>query len=82
MAQLVEFGGEVLEVTPLVYTPTGGTATTVAPGRADLAGKVTGVSAAGFNPVYGTTMTNLVTYDSRTGSFAAMPYIGARPPPW
>jgi hypothetical protein len=70
---------DVLDVTPLVYTTgTGDTAVTtpVAPGRIDLAGKVTGVSASGFNPAYGTTMANLVKFASRTGSFATASWRG------
>jgi hypothetical protein len=70
---------DVLDVTPLVYTTgTGSTAVTtpVAPGRIDLAGKVTGVSASGFNPAYGTTMTNLVKFAARTGTFANASWRG------
>ncbi len=70
---------DVLEVTPLVYTPAtpaGAPSETKAPGRIELAGKVTGVSAAGFNPAYGTTMPNLVTFVERTGTFASASWRG------
>jgi hypothetical protein len=70
---------DVLDVTPLVYTTgTGDTAVTtpVAPGRLDLAGKVTGVSASGFNPAYKTTMANLVRFAARTGTFANASWRG------
>ena len=70
---------DVLDVTPLVYTPTtpaGAPSEVKAPGRIDLAGKITGVSASGFNPSYGTTMTNLVKFASRTGSFANSSWRG------
>ena len=70
---------DVLDVVPLVYTPGDPRGTTSAGQGAradDLAGKVTGVSASGFNPAYGTTMTNLVKFASSTGSFANASWRG------
>jgi hypothetical protein len=66
---------DILQVVPLL-TGTAPNQTTVAPGRAELNGKVTGMSAGGFAPAYGSVVQNLVQFEQRTGSFTSASWNG------
>jgi hypothetical protein len=57
---------DVLAVTPLTSN-----GTQVAGGRATLAGQVTALNGPGFTPTYGTKITGVLRYTSRTGAFTA-----------
>jgi hypothetical protein len=66
---------DILQVAPIL-TGTAPNQTTVAPGRAELNGKVTGMSAGGFAPAYGSVVANLVQFEERTGSFSSASWNG------
>ncbi len=66
---------DILEIVDLVHG-TGASAVVVEPGKIELAGRVTGMSAGGYNPAYGTTVQNLVRFPTRTGTFATASWNG------
>lgn len=62
---------DVLEVVPLVVA-----GVNQAPGKATLAGKITGASAGTYKPPYGTTVQGVMRFAQRSGSFATTSSFG------
>lgn len=67
---------DVLEVVPLTYKDAANADVAVAPGKAYLDGRMTGLTSSAWNPPYGTVVQNLVTYPARVGAFATFAWSG------